>query len=146
MAAQQIVVGVDGSRSSLEALRWALGEARLRGATVDAVQVWHYPALAISSPMAGPVIGAHDDFEADARTLLDEAVDGVLAEVEGAPSVNRVVLEGAAAEQLVRHGHAADLLVLGHRGRGGFADLLLGSVALQCTSHAVCPVVVVRGT
>jgi nucleotide-binding universal stress UspA family protein len=139
-----IVVGVDGSVSSLAALRWALAEARLRQATVEAVHVWHYPALAMAGMESGAVIAAHDDFAAAARSQLDDAVDGVLADETDPPAVNRVVLEGAAAETLVGHSESAELLVVGHRGRGGFAELRLGSVAHQCTSHAACPVLVVR--
>jgi nucleotide-binding universal stress UspA family protein len=141
-----IVVGLDGSSSSHEALRWALAEARLRGASVDAVHVWHYPPLAIAGLESAHVLAAHDDFEAAARTQLDEAVDGVLAGETDPPAVNRVVLEGAAAEQLVEHARSADILVVGHRGRGGFSELRLGSVAHQCASHATCPVLVLRGS
>lgn len=139
-----IVVGVDGSDQSRNALRWALDEARLRGAEVEAVQVWDYPVLTYIPGVVSPPTFAHDDLEAEARTELDQAVDAVLDDVEGAPGVERVVIEGSAAEQLLRRAGDADLLVVGHRGRGGFADLMLGSVAHQVSAHATCPVVIVR--
>ena len=145
MNTRHIVVGVDGSRSSRNGLRWAVAEARLRGARVDAVHVWRYPALAYAGIMAAPVV-ARDEYVDGARALLDNEVDAVLAEEHDPPLVNRVILEGAAGEQLVRYAEGADLLVVGHGGRGGFADLLLGSVARHCSNHATCPVIVVRDT
>ena len=71
-------------------------------------------------------------------------MEEVLAGDHQPPAVDRLVLEGAAAEQLVKHSDGAGLLVVGHRGRGGFAGLLLGSIAQQCAAHAHCPVVIVR--
>lgn len=142
----RIVVGVDGSRASQLALRWALGEARLRGATVEAVHVWRYPVLTYAPGISAAPVFAHDDLEAEARAVLDEAVAGAEGPaVEGA-AIERLVLEGAASEALVRRAEGADLLVVGHRGRGGFAGLRLGSVAHQCSTHATCPVVIVRDT
>ena len=91
-----------------------------------------------------PPVFAHDDLVAEARKVLDEAVEDVLSGEQRPPAVERLVLEGAAAEQLVKHFDGADLLVVGHRGRGGFAGLLLGSIAQQCAAHAHCPVVIVR--
>lgn len=141
----RIVVGVDGSRSSGDALRWAMGEARLRGATVDAVHVWRYPPVTYVPGIVDAPVFAHDDLEAQAGAVLDRAVDAVLAAGDdGAPVVERVVLEGPTAERLCQWSRHAELLVVGHRGRGGFTGLLLGSVAQQCSSHAACPVVVVR--
>ncbi len=140
MTSRHIVVGVDGSPSSQGALRWAFAEARLRGAPIEAVHVWRYPLM---GSLPAPVF-AHDDLEAEALALLDSQVDAALADEDDAPVVERVVLEGAAAEKLLQRAENADLLVVGHRGRGGFADLLLGSVAHQCSAHATCPVVIVR--
>lgn len=146
MAAERIVVGVDGSKESQNALRWALTEARLRGAAVEAVHVWRYPAWTYAPVILTPPVFAHDDLVAEARSVLDHAVDAVLAGGPDGPTVERVVVEGGAAEQLVDRAdtQGASLLVVGHRGRGGFAGLLLGSVANQCAAHAGCPVVVVR--
>ena len=133
----------------MEALRWALNEARRRGATVEAVNVWHYPALTYVPGMYTAPVFAHDDFEAAARAGLDCAVDAVVADEEASgsgplPGLVRVVLEGPAVERLVARSEHADLLVLGSRGHGGFRELLLGSVAHHCTAHAKCPVVIVK--
>jgi nucleotide-binding universal stress UspA family protein len=142
MTTRQIVVGVDGSGSSRDALRLALAEARLRGAFVDAVHVWRYPPLAYAGILSAPVV-AHEEFESGARALLDEEINAVLAEDHNPLRIRGVVLEGAAGEQLVRYAAHADLLLVGHRGRGRIADRLLGSVAQHCVTHATCPVIVV---
>ena len=142
MALRQIVVGIDGSAASRDALRRALAEARLHGAFVDAVHVWRYPALAYAGIMAAPVV-ARDELESGARALLDQEVDAVVAEQYDTPRIRRVVLEGAAGEQLVRYAADADLLVLGHRSRRRIASKVLGSVAQHCSTHAHCPVLVV---
>ncbi len=144
MAVERIVVGIDGSQASRQALRWALVEAGVRGAAVEAVHVWRYPVWTYSPVIMTPPVFAHDDLVAEARQVLDEAVDEVLSGDQRPPTVERLVLEGAAVEQLVKHSDGADRLVVGHRGRGGFAGLLLGSVAQQCAAHADCPVVIVR--
>lgn len=144
MATERIVVGIDGSHSSRHALRWAVGEARVRGAVVEAVHVWRYPVWTYAPVILTPPVFAHDDLVAEAQGVLDGAVDEVLAGEHAPPAVERLVLEGATAEQLVKHSENADLLVVGHRGRGGFAGLLLGSIAHQCAAHARCPVVIVR--
>ncbi len=145
MTLRQIVVGIDGSGSSRDALRCALAEARLHGGVVDAVHVWRYPALAYAGIMAAPVV-ARDDFESGARALLDQEVDAVLGEEHDLPRIRRVVLEGAAGEQLVRYARDADLLVIGHRSRRRITSKVLGSVAQHCSTHAHCPVLVVSDT
>lgn len=144
---RRIVVGVDGSAPSRQALRWALHEAEVRGGSrVEAVHLWHYPVLTYLPGVAPTPVFARVDLEAEARAALDAAVDAATAEaVAGAGvAVERVVAEGGAVEGLVERSSAADLLVVGHRGHGGFRGLLLGSVAHQCASHAHCPVVIVR--
>lgn len=141
MSVGSIVVGLDGSRSSRAALRWAIDEARVRGTSVEAVHVWRYPILTYAAIMASAV-SARGELEAGARALLDHEVDEVVAGEYDPPSVERVVLEGTPGHQLARRGAEAALLVVGRRGRGPFA-LLPGSVARQCSAHAGCPVVVV---
>jgi nucleotide-binding universal stress UspA family protein len=141
MTGQQarIVVGVDGSPSSKAALRWAIRQAKLTGASVDAVTAWHIPAGYGIAP--GPVDVF--DFSSNAKGVLAEA----LAEVSTlAPevTVRPQVTEGHAAEVLLRASHGADLLVVGSRGHGGFASALLGSVSQYCVVHAHCPVLVMR--
>jgi nucleotide-binding universal stress UspA family protein len=144
MAAGRIAVGIDGSVSSRHALRWALDEARLRGVGVDAIHVWRYPVWTCSPAIVTPPVFARDDLEAEAHAVLDAAVKEILGDDDEPPVVRRVVLEGSAAERLLEQAESAALLVVGHRGRGGFAGLLLASVAHQCSAHSACPVVVVR--
>ncbi|MFF2750283.1 universal stress protein [Kitasatospora sp. NPDC058048] len=134
-----IVVGVDGSASSREALAWALRQARLDGREVEAVIAWHLPP---TSGWGGvPVPGSA--LEEAARETLAEAVDGERAAVPDVPVTRRVV-EGNAGQVLVEASRGAGLLVVGCRGLGGMAGVLLGSVSRHCAEHAKCPVLVVR--
>ena len=137
----RIVVGVDSSAEAAAALRWALDEARLRHASLEVVHVWVFPTI---GELPGGAVNAFvNDLERAATDLLDRVVDPIVGTDPGV-EVERRVLEGAAASVLVEAAAGADLLVVGSRGRGGFAGLLLGSVAQQCLHHATCPVVVVR--
>lgn len=138
----KIVVGVDGSAGSREALRWAFAEAQIRGATLEAVIVWQYPVTA-SLPTFG-VMDTPADFQSEARTTLIEilASEGITAE---APiPVSTLVAEGNPARALLDASSEADLLVVGSRGHGGFTGVLVGSISQQCVHHASCPVVVVH--
>ena len=146
-----IVVGTDGSPSAQQAVRWALGEARVRGAGVRLVHAWMLPLIdAIPEPWAigVPPLGpgdeerVHEKIEAAARALLDKAVEKAREE-EPAVSIEGELVEARPAHALLQSGRGADLLVVGSRGRGGFAGLHLGSVSSQCVQHAECPVVVV---
>jgi nucleotide-binding universal stress UspA family protein len=137
-----IVVGVDGSEASKEALRWALEESRLRRSELRAVYAWLYPQIGgrgyIPPELLDPDL---------LRETAQERLDALVAEVAGeSPGVELegVVREGPAAKVLTEAAEEAELLVVGSRGHGGFAGLLLGSVSQQCTQHAPCPVVVVR--
>ncbi len=133
-----IIVGVDGSRGAKRALAWAVSEARLRGADVQAVYAWTYPYYG-AAPLVPPLV----DLEAlavEAKALLDDAVSGVPAD---GVAVHAHLFEGPAARCLLQAGEDAELIVVGSRGRGGFAGLLLGSVSQQVASHGRCPVVVV---
>ncbi|MGE0878217.1 MAG: universal stress protein, partial [Acidimicrobiia bacterium] len=140
---EHIVVGIDGSESSTAALQWALDEAQVRSATVKAVRVWRMPYV---GDFAGPAVAAVDPNElADAnRELLDSVVDAALA-TRSDITVERVVRDGNPAAELADEAADADLLVVGSRGRGGFAELMLGSVSHQVAAHAPCPVAIVRG-
>jgi nucleotide-binding universal stress UspA family protein len=137
---RRIVVGVDGSESSKQALRWAIREAELTGGSVVAVTAWHVPSAYGLAPVP---VDAGEDFEGDAKRVLTEA----LAEVSGlAPEVRvePLIAEGHAASVLLEAARGADLLVVGSRGHGGFASALVGSVSLYCVLHAHCPVLVLR--
>lgn len=137
-----IVVGVDGSGGSRAALAWAFAEAKRRGATVKAVAAWQYPYVALApTPLGGGVVAP----AAEMQSASAEALETVLADV-GVPdgvTVERVIVEGSASHVLLDAAEGADLLVVGARGHGGFAGLLLGSVATQCVNHAKVPTVVV---
>ena len=139
----RIVAGVDGSPSSLAALHWAVRQAQRTGATVDAVIAWQFPATGNFG--WAPVSGIDDlDFESFAKHTLEEAIGSLGEEAAGVP-VQPLVVPGLAAQVLLDAAVGADLLVVGSRGRGGFADALLGSVSQHCVHHASCPVVVIRG-
>ncbi|HET7486711.1 MAG TPA: universal stress protein [Acidimicrobiales bacterium] len=137
----RIVVGVDGSAASARALAWAVDEGRRRRATVEAVHAWAYPPTTSVTGLVPPPTVVHDDLVAEARAVLDAACDALGTDGAG---VSRVLQEGPPAKTLLDRAAAADLLVVGSRGRGGFAGLLLGSVSQQCAHHARCPVVIVR--
>lgn len=137
----RIVVGIDDSPAATAALRWALEEARLRQATLEIVHTWVFPA--VGELPGGTVDTLVADLERGATAVMDEVVDEVVGAEPGVNVVRRV-LEGSAGRILIETAVGADLLVVGSRGRGGFAGLLLGSVAQQCIHHARCPVVVVR--
>jgi len=137
---ERIVVGVDGSAASKHALSWAASEAKRAGAVLQAVMVWDNPQRDMWIPHVEP--------RGDPLALTRRAVDRILTEVLGERpdiAVEAVVVEGRAAQRLIDAAKRADLLVVGNRGRGGFAGVVLGSVSLHCVSHASCPVVVVRG-
>jgi nucleotide-binding universal stress UspA family protein len=141
---RRIVVGVDGSPSSVAALRWAINEAELTGDTVEAIIVWQYSFAAGGYGWA-PIVADYDiDLRAIAEKALTEAVDKA-AGPECQVTIERRVIEGYAATELVDASADADLLVVGSRGHGTFTDALIGSVSQNCAHHAKCPVVIVRG-
>ena len=139
----RIVVGVDGSDGAVGALRWAVDEARLRGpdVTLTLVHSWTYPYVGDVAGMAGYVV-SQEQLESDAREVVDHTI-AAAGDIPEDVRVDRVIHHGGAANVLLDAAQGADLLVLGSRGRGGFAGLLLGSVSQQCVHHAPCPVVVV---
>jgi nucleotide-binding universal stress UspA family protein len=137
-----VVVGVDGSEGSGEALRWAAGEARARNAKLHAVLAWESPVQVFGAVWAIP--SEHDmaEYERLARERLDAVLDADPALLDGL-EVERSAVHGAPAAVLIEAAAGADELVVGTRGHGGFVGLLLGSVGQQCTHHAPCPVVIV---
>jgi nucleotide-binding universal stress UspA family protein len=147
-----IVTGVDGSAPSVEALRWAVQEARSHGATLMAVYAYDYtPSWSVyayaESGVAVPPPEQIEETEEQAEQRAQALLEGVLAEVCGdARDVDiaaRAVPHRRPAAALLEAAAGADLLVVGSRGRGGFVGLLLGSVSQQVIQHAPCPVVVV---
>jgi nucleotide-binding universal stress UspA family protein len=135
----RIVVGVDGFESSKAALRWAIRQAKVTGASVEAVTAWHIPA-------GTGFIQATDmpDYQDDALVVLGEAI-AEMAAVDPDVRVCPRVVEGRAGRVLVDAAEGADLLVVGCRGHGGLTEALLGSVGQYCVHHASCPVVIMRG-
>jgi len=136
---QRIVVGVDGSEPSRRALRWAAEEARRREAILEIVHAWH-PPYSGGYPYQTSAMAL---FERDAKSTLD----GVLADpvLRGVPAVEPILVQEGAARAVLAAAKGADLLVVGSRGRGGFAGLLLGSVSQQVAQHAHCPVAIIPG-
>jgi nucleotide-binding universal stress UspA family protein len=135
----RIVVGVDGSPSSVQALDWAARQATITGCAVSAVTTWRFPT-SYGFPM--PVAPDFDP-AADASKVLE----GALQESRKAhPEVSFTasVLEGYPAQVLIDASDGAELLVVGSRGHGELAGMLLGSVSEHCVAHSHCPVVVVR--
>lgn len=137
---ETIVVGVDGSDSSVNAFRWALNEARLRSARVRVVLAWSYPQVSTYHE-AKHVLDV--PFAEDAAAFLDQVVAATAPAAEGL-EIERKVVEGQAAPALVEAARDASMLVVGSRGLGGFSGLLLGSVSQQCAHYATCAVVIVR--
>ena len=138
----RIVVGVDGSSHSVDALRWALRQALASDAAIEVVTSWCWPSYAYGyAPLP----------DIDLATPMGEAAKAAvalaLAGVEGAGAVPLAthLVEGDPATVLLDHAKGADVLVVASRGHGTLAGLLLGSVGLHCVSHATCPVLVVRG-
>jgi nucleotide-binding universal stress UspA family protein len=166
----KIVVGVDASACALQALTWAADEARLRLAGLQVVHAYHGKALAAplyfpsQEALPGPSTAGQlppdeqlaetaqqqAEFQAAVRRQAEDLIEHLLGEV-GAPvegvDIQRTVVEDRhAAEALVDLSDDAELLVVGSRGRGGFATLLLGSVSHAVVLHARCPVVVIPST
>ena len=139
-----IVVGVDGSDSSREALRWAYDEAAHHSASITAVSCWHPPAMPMTPPYGSlPPEGYAEQPRQEALDLLERFVSDLDVR-EPAVDVRTAVEEGNPAEVLIERSKEADLVVLGSRGHGGFKGMLLGSVSQHLVAHAECPVVVVR--
>jgi nucleotide-binding universal stress UspA family protein len=136
------VVGVDGSQHAQVALVRAAEEARRRGDRLRVVTVWHLPALAYGAGFAAAGLDPRI-IEDAARESLEHAVRELGAAAEGLEIETRL-REGQPADVLVEEAADADLLVVGSRGHGGFAGLLLGSVSHQCALHAPCAVLIVR--
>ena len=140
----RIVVGVDGSTGSEDALRWALDEARLRHASLDVVHAWSFPGVGVThfGSAVLPVI-APEDLQKAAGEAARESVGRAVGDETSVP-VMTVVERGHPTEVLLNASKGADLLVLGSRGHGGFTGMLLGSVSTHVVHHATCPVVIVK--
>jgi len=137
-----VVVGVDGSKGSSAALRWAADEARLRGATLKVVRAWQVPTFSYGGYLPMPQQGL-EDWAKENSSALEQQLAEVLGEDPGV-AVLREVVEAPPALAVVEAAKGAELVVVGSRGHGGFAGLLLGSVSVHVAFHAPCPVTIVR--
>ncbi len=134
----RIVVGVDGSELSIEALRWAIRQARFIGAAVEVVTAWEVSPLILFAPTA-----TEADYEQDAQRAQEHVLATVRAEEADVPVTARMI-EGRAGIVLAGAAEGADLLVVGTHGRKELPRMHLGSVAGYCAHHAPCPVLVLR--
>lgn len=145
--AGKIVVGVDGSDESAAALRFAVEEAKLRGARVEAVHAWNYVPMTTAAdsglvPMSWTESAEMMDATHDAATrVAEQQVESVLG---AGHDVAVVLVQGDASDALLESARDADLLVVGNRGRGALKEALLGSTSGRVADHASCPVVIVR--
>jgi nucleotide-binding universal stress UspA family protein len=138
---EKIVVGIDGSQTAQQALEWAVAEARLRGTGLVIVHSWQQPTAALVSPYAPLLTDPATLAETARRTLADSVASVDLTGLAGEPE--RLLVQGPAAPALIEAAQDNSLLVVGSRGRGGFAGLLLGSVSQQVAHEAAVPVVII---
>ena len=138
-AERRIVVGVDGSAHSKNALRWAGQLAKTFGTRLDAVSAWDYP---VATSWASVPQDWHPD--QDTEKILQETLREVFGDQPPA-GLRAEIGEGSAAKVLIEASVGATMLVVGSRGHGGFAGLLLGSVSANVAEHAKCPVLIVHG-
>ena len=137
-----IVVGVDGSPGSRKALTWAAAEAADHGADLVVLNVWEHTLM----PPAGPVSVSEHYVPDPSQATADELVRIIKEELGEDPPVpvQPRVKQGRPVKVLIDESEKADLLVVGHRGHGGFKGLVLGSVSQHVAAYADCPVTVVR--
>jgi len=137
MEPRRVIVGVDGSAASIDALDYAARIAAALGSPLEVITTWILP------PVADALLIDGWSPETDAGVIQETAIQQVF---DGAPPVGlrRTVIGGPAARTLIELSEQAEMLVLGSRGRGGFAGLMLGSVSAACAAHAHCPVLIVR--
>ena len=137
-----IVVGVDGSELSLDAVEFAFEQAQARQVQLTAVMAWHDPvSVGPDDPL--PVVYDVDALEEQSNALLAESIAGQQEKYSDVP-VRQELVRGRADDVLIAAGRTAELLVVGSRGRGAFSGLLLGSTSRSLVHHAPCPVAVVR--
>jgi nucleotide-binding universal stress UspA family protein len=136
-----VVVGVDGSPGAVAALRFALDEASLRGLPLRIVCAWEASAAAYVGETFAATADAFLEGEHHADEVLHTALEGLEADAE--VEVEALAIEGHPAAVLIEQARGAALLVVGSRGRGTAASLLLGSVSQKLAHHAPCPLVIV---
>jgi nucleotide-binding universal stress UspA family protein len=135
----RILIGVDGSDASIDALRRGAILATALDAPLEAITTWEFPVV-----LDGYYPMDNWSPESDAQKILSTAIDQAFGDTPPA-KLTRTTLQGFPARVLIEESARASMLVLGSRGHGGFAGLLLGSVSAACAQHAHCPVLVVHG-
>jgi len=142
MTWNRVLVGVDGSEGSRKALRYAADEAAEHDASLTVLLAYTVPAPPVAIGTAQPPPRSEQDWRENAENLLQQTVQTTIDD----PDLKIVteVVEGPPARALIHASHDADLLVVGTRGHGGFAGMLLGSVSQHLAAHAACTVAVVR--
>jgi nucleotide-binding universal stress UspA family protein len=137
---KKIVVGVDGSDSSKAALAWGIRQAQLTGAPLEAIMSWDYP-----TSYGWMIVPENIDLQADATSELERVVKEVTEDmVDPSVELTTCVIQGHPALVLMSEAADASLVVVGSRGHGEFAGMLLGSVSEHLSTHAPCPVLIVR--
>ena len=139
----RVVVGIDGSPASARALSWGAEEARQHGAEIYVVMAYSIPSPPVAIGMVQPPWRDEHEWRQDAEAAVQQTLRETLGEHEGL-RVSTEVVEGSPAKALIDASSRADLVVVGTRGHGGFAGMLLGSVSQHVTAHAACAVTVVR--
>jgi nucleotide-binding universal stress UspA family protein len=142
---RRIVVGIDGSPCSESALRWAIAQAHVTGAGVEAIAAWQAPVNSGYSLGFMPALDSDVDWATLPEKVLRESVARAVKELQPGVEIVTRVVQGHPAQVLLDAAASAQLLVVGSRGHGTLAGRLLGSVSQHCVQHAPCPVVVVRG-
>lgn len=142
MTSQPIVVGYDGSPSAQQAVKWAAAEGLRTGRPLLLAHAFVWPAVPMA--LAGPGIYPQGMARRDAERMVQEAA-AEAAKAHPKVTITGTLLDGPPAVVLVERSREASLVVLGNRGHGGFAQLLLGSTGVAVSAHAHCPVVIVRG-
>jgi nucleotide-binding universal stress UspA family protein len=138
----RIVIGYDGSESAQRALEWATEEAKLRNVELEIVAAWEFTNVVYGYGYVPQILPSLEEEARNAaeKLLAERAEDVRKAGVE----VVTHARHGQAADELAEAAKDAALLVVGSRGHGGFAGLLLGSVSAQLAHHAPCPLVIIR--
>lgn len=141
-----VVVGVDGSDGSRAALEYGLDEAARRGVPLRALMAYAGPDVWTTADGVLPDARVlHDAAAQEVRAIVDEIVAARRARsAPEPPAVEAEIAMGPASTVLIHHSQGAAVLVVGHRGRGGLASRIIGSVGLSAVIHAECTVVVVR--
>lgn len=138
-----VAVGVEDSASSLRALVAAAEEAVRRNTVLHIVRAWSMRTTPLPKDWPVGTVPSTEQYEEIVRTFIDRVVTDTLGSDPGC-EIRVHVVHSPSAQALLSASRGADLLVVGHRGRGGFSGLMLGAVAEQCVRHAACPVLVVR--